>query len=86
MRTTGAITHQSADAQVRIGHFTPRSPERPYQCEWGWQPQQTCFGPFFSNYDPNEGPVGSGEALAEALVEEKRRLCPNGPVQGGPGS
>ncbi len=41
---------------------------------------QPCFGPFFSNYDPNEGPIGSGKALAEALAEEKRRLYPNGPV------
>jgi len=51
-----------------------------------WQAQETCFGPFSSNNDPNEGPVGSGEALAEALAEEKRRLYPNGPVQGEPRS
>jgi hypothetical protein len=50
------------------------------------RPLQTCFGPFFSNYDPNEGPVGSGKALAEALAEEKRRLYPNGPAQRRPGS
>ncbi len=48
----------------------------------GGRSLQPCFGPFFSNYDPNEGPIGSGEALAEALAEEKRRLYPNGPVQG----
>ena len=48
-----------------------------------WRPPQACFGPFFSNYDPNEGPTGSGKALAEALAEEKRRLYPNGPVQEG---
>ena len=47
-----------------------------------WRSLQPCFGPFFSNYDPNEGPIGSGKALAEALAEEKRRLYPNGPVQG----
>jgi Tetratricopeptide repeat len=47
---------------------------------------QPCFGPFFSNYDPNEGPIGSGKALAEALAEEKRKLYPNGPAQRGPGS
>jgi len=47
---------------------------------------QPCFGPFFSNYDPTEGPTGSGKTLAEALAEEKRRLYPNGPVQGGQGS
>jgi tetratricopeptide (TPR) repeat protein len=51
-----------------------------------WRPSQPCFGPFFSNYDPNEGPTGSGKALAEALAEEKRRLYPNGPVQGGQAS
>jgi tetratricopeptide (TPR) repeat protein len=50
------------------------------------RPPQPCFGPFFSNYDPNEGPTGSGRALAEALAEEKRRLYPNGPVQAGQGS
>ena len=51
-----------------------------------WQSLQPCFGPFFSNYDPNEGPIGSGKALAEALSEEKRRLYPNGPVKGTQGS
>jgi len=48
-----------------------------------WRPLHTCFGPFFSNCDPNEGPTGSGKELAETLAEEKRRLFPNGPVQGG---
>ncbi len=51
-----------------------------------WRPPQPCFGPFFSNFDPSEGPIGSGKALAEELAEEKRRLFPNGPVQGGQGS
>ena len=46
-----------------------------------WDCEGTRFGPFFSNYDPNEGPVGSGKALAEALAEEKRRLYPNGPAR-----
>ena len=50
------------------------------------RPLQTCFGPFFSNHDPNEGPVGSGRELAEALCEEKRKLYPNGPVLGRQGS
>ena len=44
-----------------------------------WRLLQTCYGPFFSNYDPKEGPVGSGKAQAEADAEEKRRLYPNGP-------
>ncbi len=39
----------------------------------------TFFGPFFSNYDPEEGPVGSGKQLAEELAKEKRQLYPNGP-------
>ena len=42
------------------------------------RPLQPCFGPFFSNYDPNEGPTGNGKALAEEFAEEKRRLNPNG--------
>lgn len=44
------------------------------------RPLQTCFGPFFSNFDPNEGPVGSGRELAEALCEEKRKLYRDGPA------
>jgi len=40
----------------------------------------TLFGPFFSNYDPEEGPVGSGKQLAEKLATEKRQLYPNGPT------
>lgn len=50
------------------------------------RPSQSCYGPFFSNYDPNEGPVGSGKAQAEADAEEKRRLYPNGPPRKGAGS
>jgi tetratricopeptide (TPR) repeat protein len=53
--------------------------------EWK-RPLQACYGPFFSNYDPNEGPVGSGKAQAEADAREKRRLYPNGPPRGGAGS
>ena len=51
-----------------------------------WRALKPCYGPFFSNYDPNEGPTGSGKALAEEFAEEKRRLNPNGPVQKGQGS
>jgi tetratricopeptide (TPR) repeat protein len=47
---------------------------------------QSCYGPFFSNYDPKEGPVGSGKAQAEADAEEKRRLYAKGPPRRGAGS
>ena len=39
------------------------------------------FWSILFDYDPSEGPIGSGKALAEALAEEKRRLYPNGPAQ-----
>jgi tetratricopeptide (TPR) repeat protein len=56
-----------------------------YGREWR-RPLQPCFGPFFSNFDPNEGPIGSGRALAEGLAAEKRKLYPNGPIREGQGS
>lgn len=40
----------------------------------------TLFGPFFSNYDPEEGPVGSGKQLAEEELRQKKELYPNGPT------
>ena len=42
----------------------------------------SLFGPFFSNYDPSEGPVGSGKEIAEAVANEKRQRYPDGPIPG----